>query len=396
MIRCIKKKTGLLMLAIIAAVLMLNPISAKAADWSMDEEGNTIYVLDDGTNATGLQEIDGKTYYFDEEGSMQTGVVNIGGVKYFFTKDGYTKAGFVKSGKNTYYSEENGQLKSGWIKSKNNIYYFDKTSYKMAKGWTQIDSDKYYFNEEGKALSGWQEIGGKKYYLGKRGKQFTGFKKISKKRYYLLKDGGVQVGWMKKGKNRFFFDQDGVLATGWKNLNGVRYYFYKANNKAGKPIGAMAKNTTIDGKELDKKGRWVGSTPDGMDKKAAGISSATNYLILVNCSIHYVAIYSGSAGAWTPVHKWQCADGAPGTPTIKGTFSTGQKGYYFDAFGVRCFYYTQFSGNYLFHSVLCNENGAVVDGRVGMGLSHGCVRLAKENAKWIYDNIPTGTKVVVY
>ena len=37
-----------------------------------------------------------------------------------------------------------------------------------------------------------------------------------------------------------------------------------------------------------------------------------------------------------------------------------------------------------------------MDGGVGMQLSHGCVRLPIENAKWIYGNIPNGTKVVVF
>lgn len=37
-----------------------------------------------------------------------------------------------------------------------------------------------------------------------------------------------------------------------------------------------------------------------------------------------------------------------------------------------------------------------MDDRLGMNLSHGCVRLATSNAKWIYDNIPTGTTVVSY
>ena len=31
-----------------------------------------------------------------------------------------------------------------------------------------------------------------------------------------------------------------------------------------------------------------------------------------------------------------------------------------------------------------------------MNLSHGCVRLQIDNAKWIYDNIPSGTKVVTF
>lgn len=36
------------------------------------------------------------------------------------------------------------------------------------------------------------------------------------------------------------------------------------------------------------------------------------------------------------------------------------------------------------------------DGRLGINASHGCVRLAIDDAKWIYDNIPSKTKVVVY
>jgi len=37
-----------------------------------------------------------------------------------------------------------------------------------------------------------------------------------------------------------------------------------------------------------------------------------------------------------------------------------------------------------------------MDGRLGMALSHGCVRLNINNAKWIYDNIPAGSTVCVY
>ena len=31
-----------------------------------------------------------------------------------------------------------------------------------------------------------------------------------------------------------------------------------------------------------------------------------------------------------------------------------------------------------------------------MHLSHGCVRMDINNAKWIYDTIPSGSTVVVY
>lgn len=63
-----------------------------------------------------------------------------------------------------------------------------------------------------------------------------------------------------------------------------------------------------------------------------------------------------------------------------------------------CWYYTQFYGNYLFHSVLYNRGSMthIQDGTLGKQVSHGCVRLDINNAKWLYDNIPNGTKVVIY
>ena len=38
----------------------------------------------------------------------------------------------------------------------------------------------------------------------------------------------------------------------------------------------------------------------------------------------------------------------------------------------------------------------IQDGTLGKQVSHGCVRLDINNAKWLYDNIPNGTKVVIY
>ncbi len=84
---------------------------------------------------------------------------------------------------------------------------------------------------------------------------------------------------------------------------------------------------------------------------------------------------------------------------MKGSFTVGSRGYYFDSGNARCFYWTQFYGNYLFHSTLYYQTyspTSPMDDRVRIGISHGCVRLKLENAKWIYDNIPWGTKVYVF
>lgn len=101
-------------------------------------------------------------------------------------------------------------------------------------------------------------------------------------------------------------------------------------------------------------------------------------------------------GNWKKIREWYCGDGAASTPTVEGTFKVQNRGYYFDSGSARCYWWTQFYGNYLFHSVLYNKNGTLMDGRVGMALSHGCVRLEINNAKWIYDTIPSGSTVVVY
>lgn len=130
---------------------------------------------------------------------------------------------------------------------------------------------------------------------------------------------------------------------------------------------------------------------------ANAYSSSSPYIIMVNRNTHKVGIFQGWSGNWTPVYYWDCTTGAPNTPTVSGVFRVGSKGYYFDSGSARCYWYTQFYGNYLFHSVLYSKyTGALQDGRLGMSLSHGCVRLDINNAKWIYENIPSGTAVVVY
>lgn len=122
-------------------------------------------------------------------------------------------------------------------------------------------------------------------------------------------------------------------------------------------------------------------------------SSETNYLILVDTRSFKVNIFKGSTNKWNLINSYLCTLGKASTPTPKGTYKVGIKGLYFGVNkGYKCWYYTQFKGNYLFHSIIYNLDGSVRDGRLGMKLSDGCIRLAKENAKWIYDNIPRGLK----
>lgn len=125
--------------------------------------------------------------------------------------------------------------------------------------------------------------------------------------------------------------------------------------------------------------------------------SYSNYLIMVNLSKQQVYIFNGSAHSWKLINTFSCASGKDATPTIKGKFYLGDKGTQFTpGNGVYCKYYSQISGNYLFHSILYDAKGDVIDSTLGETASHGCIRLALENAKYIYENVPIGSGIWIY
>ena len=60
-------------------------------------------------------------------------------------------------------------------------------------------------------------------------------------------------------------------------------------------------------------------------------------------------------------------------------------------------YATRFKEGYYYHSILYDGYGEkVINPTLGTAISNGCIRLATQNAKWIYDNIPDGTIVVIH
>lgn len=101
-------------------------------------------------------------------------------------------------------------------------------------------------------------------------------------------------------------------------------------------------------------------------------------------------------GSWKLLYKWSCTIGKPSTPTIKGTFYVNGRKPYFGSDTYRVKYATRIRGSYYYHSILFNASGTeIIDDRLGMALSHGCIRLAVENAQWIYDNILDKTTIII-
>ena len=133
-----------------------------------------------------------------------------------------------------------------------------------------------------------------------------------------------------------------------------------------------------------------------MLSRANRYASNTSWLILVDRQACRLGVFRGQRGSWSYAQYWTCSTGAPSTPTPTGEYTVTGKGYSF-GHGYTCYYYTQFYGDYLFHSIPYYQGTFnPMDSRMGMHISQGCVRLPIDRAKWIWDNVPLATKVVIY
>ena len=136
---------------------------------------------------------------------------------------------------------------------------------------------------------------------------------------------------------------------------------------------------------------------EAMTEKAQSMTSKTKWLILCDTKNYFVGVFKGSQGNWKMVRFIYVAVGKPSTPTKKGTFRLRKKKKKFFATNVRCKYCSSFKGSYYFHSWPYYWNGKKVYSPVlGKQVSHGCVRMATDDAKYIYKKVPLKTKVVVY
>jgi lipoprotein-anchoring transpeptidase ErfK/SrfK len=93
----------------------------------------------------------------------------------------------------------------------------------------------------------------------------------------------------------------------------------------------------------------------------------------------------------------------PDNSTPTGTFYVQERGvwFYSPEYHMGAEYWVSWlnHGEFLFHSVPMNiHHQVLLDNakRLGYPDSHGCFHLTIPDAKWIYDNIPEGTKVVIH
>ena len=194
-------------------------------------------------------------------------------------------------------------------------------------------------------------------------------------------------------------------AAGGSTADATNIWAYSFNNTGAQKF-KLTKTSGSDSTAINYGTVNTDSVLSAMYKKAQDYSSATNYLVLCNITNHRLVLFKESEGRWLSVMDSPISVGKASTPTPTGTFTVYNHWEYFDGdykdseLTYQCWWSTCFYGSYYFHSVLYDYNsgypGRLRDGRMNVNVSHGCVRMPLEKAKYLYDHSPIGTKVRVY
>ena len=133
---------------------------------------------------------------------------------------------------------------------------------------------------------------------------------------------------------------------------------------------------------------------------AKGYSSNSNYLVWINRAYQHVNVFTGSKGSWKLTKSFVVGTGAPGTETPVGVTKVTYKlkaGWTTSTYTVRPVVGFYPDTGYAFHSRLCTpKTDKEYDFSSGYPVSHGCVRMQKNDINWIYDNVPIGSTVVIF
>ncbi|WP_058270214.1 RICIN domain-containing protein [Olsenella massiliensis] len=184
-----------------------------------------------------------------------------------------------------------------------------------------------------------------------------------------------------------------TIGYGWVAQNGTWHYFYR-----------------------DGSSRAFSNVAYSAFQAIRHTTSKTNYLLCIDNWNCRTIVFKGSAGNWEPVQDWLCSVGTTkrSDPTFgitaRGSFEILKKGYFMGN-DPDYFYWSEFfvpSGSpdgegQRFHSAGFYRNygnpytpGAPYDTTIGRAETHGCVRLWFDQAKWLYDTCPIGSKVYSY
>lgn len=110
------------------------------------------------------------------------------------------QTGVIRYNGQSYYIKENGTLATGWVETEAGCYYASPEQSYLCYGLQQIGNVGYYFDQNGLLQTGWKEINGKTYYFQASGDMAYGVIQIDGVIYYFGQDGTLQQGLLNENE----------------------------------------------------------------------------------------------------------------------------------------------------------------------------------------------------
>lgn len=206
--------------------------------------------------------------------------------------------------------------------------------------------------------------------------------------------------------------EDTVLYSG-QNLTGwirslpagtkLRHYYYREGNAAaavytedGRFGWVNIRHIAIPTEQLKLDKPYPREIMEAFVNQK-GYDSSTGYMIWVSLKTQTVNVFEGAQGSWKLIRSMPCASGKNSTPTARGEFAIKNKLWEWDFGTYKVRYVTVFYGGYAFHSRIYDRSySTMLDDALGYPASDGCLRMRDEDCRYIMEQMPYGTRVVVY
>lgn len=356
----------------------------------------------------------GLSRWADESGSLSSlySKMNSNGKRILVNNAGTIQNGWKKSGNATFYANGSGELATGMYLVDGAWYYFDPRTSAMAIGELRIGDNWYLFTADGKRASGvtWVQSGKKWCYYDlasgqmRYGEQWLSYDAAHRGWYHFDESTGAMThGFYYNGilsKWVYYDNITGIMRHGLSSIDGSWYLLDSNTGAVTYGLSWVPERNAwkyfdlSTGKQTDVV-NW--RKPSGMSRPS--LRYLSDLTIEVSIDKQQVYVKSGNRIVYAMVASTGMLNGQDNTPL--GWYRITGRGYSFynSSEGMGARYYTQFLGDYLFHSVPTDANGNYMPSegaKLGQPASHGCVRLTVSDAEWFYNELPNGTSVWIH
>ncbi len=185
--------------------------------------------------------------------------------------------------------------------------------------------------------------------------------------------------WFASKGYRYSIAVDGAL--GPATSTAIKYFQYKSGLEMDGVLGPKGQKTLNLSNQLSEKYYFY-------NVDLSSVKTKTGTIVYASLAARKVTVYNETFSGLEKVGSTSCTIGKNSTPTPSGVYKVeGRKSSLTKYPEAR--YCTNFTGGYYFHTTLSKHEST------GKAKSHGCIRLPEKYAIWLYENVKTGTPVII-